>query len=78
MANPLFNELNGPQSMPGQFAEFMQNPILYLMKRKNVQIPEQYSNNPQEAVNYLVSSGQMDQQTLNNLRSKASQMGYKF
>lgn len=21
MANPLFNELNGPQSMPGQFAE---------------------------------------------------------
>jgi len=77
MANPLFNELNGPQSMPGQFAEFMQNPLMYLMKR-NVRIPEQYSQNPQDAVNYLVSSGQMDQQTLNNLRSKASQMGYKF
>lgn len=75
--NPLFNELNGPQSIMGQFSKFMQNPIGYLLERK-VNIPEQYRNNPQEAVNYLVSSGQMDQQTLNNLRARAGQMGYKF
>ena len=75
--NPLFNELNGPQSIMGQFSQFMQNPIGYLIERK-VNIPEQYRNDPQQAVNYLVSSGQMDQQTLNNLRAKAGQMGYKF
>ena len=75
--NPLFNELNGPQSIIGQFEAFMRNPIEYLINRK-INIPEQYRNNPQEAVNYLVSSGQMDPQTLNNLRARAGQMGYKF
>lgn len=75
--NPLFNELNGPQSIMGQFSQFMQNPIGYLLQRK-VNIPEQYRNDPHEAVNYLVSSGQMDQQTLNSLRARAGQMGYKF
>jgi hypothetical protein len=75
--NPLFNDLNGPQSMMGQFASFMQNPFEFLIQRK-VNIPEEYRNNPQQAVNYLISSGQMDQQTLNNLRTRAGQMGYKF
>ena len=68
--NPLFNELNGPQSIMGQFSQFMQNPIGYLIERK-INVPEQYRNDPQQAVNYLVSSGQMDQQTLNNLRTRA-------
>lgn len=75
--NSLFNELNGPQSIMGQFARFMQNPIGYLMERK-INVPEQYRNDPQQAVNYLVSSGQMGQQTFNDLRSKAGQMGCKF
>ena len=75
--NPLFNELNGPSSFMGQFNCFMQNPIGYLLNKK-INIPEQYQNNPQDAVNYLVSSGQMNQQTLNILRDKAGQMGYKF
>lgn len=75
--NPLFSELNGPQSLIGQFESFMKNPMEYLVNKK-INIPEQYRNNPQDAVNYLVSSGQMDQQTLNNLRARASQMGYKF
>ena len=49
----------------------------YLMERK-INIPEQYGNDPQQAVNYLVSSGQMGQQTFNDLRAKAGQMGCKF
>lgn len=75
--NPLFNELNGPTSLMGQFTQFMQNPFGFLIQRK-INIPEQYMNNPQAAVNYLVSTGQMDQNTLNNLRSRANNMGYKF
>lgn len=75
--NPLYEQLNGPNSMMGQFKAFMQNPIMFLINR-NINIPEQYRNDPQQAVNYLVSSGQMDQNTLNNLRNKAGMMGYKF
>lgn len=76
--NSLFQELNGPQSAMGQFTEFMQNPMLFLMKRRNIQIPEQYRNDPEKTVNYLISSGNMDQRTFNNLRSQASNMGCRF
>jgi len=75
--NPLFEQLNGPNSLMGQFQSFMQNPIGYLIEKK-INIPQQYMNDPHQAVNYLISSGQMDQQTLNNLRTKAGQMGFKF
>ena len=75
--NPLFEQLNGPSSLMGQFQSFMRNPIGYLIEKK-INIPQQYMNDPQQAVNYLISSGQMDQQTLNNLRARAGQMGFKF
>lgn len=75
--NPLFEQLNGPNSLMGQFQSFMSNPIGYLIEKK-INIPQQYMNDPQQAVNYLISSGQMDQQTLNNLRARAGQMGFKF
>ena len=75
--NPLFEQLNGPNSFMGQFQSFMSNPIGYLIEKK-INIPQQYMNDPQQAVNYLISSGQMDQQTLNNLRARAGQMGFKF
>ena len=75
--NPLFEQLNGPNSIMGQFQSFMSNPIGYLIEKK-INIPQQYMNDPQQAVNYLISSGQMDQQTLNNLRARAGQMGFKF
>lgn len=75
--NPLFEQLNGPNSLMGQFQSFMQNPIGYLISKK-INIPQEYMNDPHQAVNYLMSSGQMDQQTLNSLRAKAGQMGFKF
>lgn len=75
--NPLFEQLNGPNSLMGQFQSFMQNPIGYLVSKK-INIPQEYMNDPHQAVNYLISSGQMDQQTLNNLRARAGQMGFKF
>lgn len=76
--NSLFQELNGPQSTMGQFTKFMQNPMLFLMRRRNIQIPEQYRNDPEKTVNYLISSGNMDQKSFNFYRSQASNMGYKF
>lgn len=76
--NPLFDELNGPNSMAGQFTQFMNNPLAFLMQKRNISIPNQYSNNPQDAVNYLISSGKMDQVTFNNLMAQATSMGFKF
>ena len=56
--NPLFEQLNGPNSLMGQFQSFMSNPIGYLIEKK-INIPQQYMNDPHQAVNYLISSGQM-------------------
>lgn len=76
--NPLFQELNGPNSIAGQFSQFMQNPFAFVMQKRNIEIPSQFGNNPHEAVNYLVSSGKMDQSTFNNLMAQATSMGCKF
>ena len=76
--NPLFQELNGPNSMVGQFNQFMQNPLAFIMQKRNINIPSQFGSNPQEAVNYLISSGKMNQSTFNNLMAQATSMGYKF
>lgn len=76
MANPLYNEQmqNGFQS---QFSSFMSNPMGYLMQHK-INIPQQYQNDPQGAVQYLLNSGAMNQEQLNGIIQKAQQMGYKF
>lgn len=73
----LFEELNGPNSMNGQFQNFAKNPFGFLFERE-INIPQQFQNDPHQAVNYLVSSGKMDQGTLNSLMQKAQMMGFKF
>ena len=60
--------------MKNQFNNFMKNPLQFLLQRK-INIPQEYANNPQGAIQYLMSTGQMYQQTFENLRSKAAQMG---
>lgn len=64
MESPMMNEFNS----------FKQNPWQFLLQRK-INIPHEYANNPQGAVQYLMNSGQMSQQTFENLRGRASQMG---
>lgn len=61
-------------TMMSQFNLFRQNPLQFLLQRK-INIPHEYANNPQGAVQYLMNSGQMSQQTFENLRERASQMG---
>ena len=56
------------------FASFMQNPGQFLLQRK-INLPQEYANNPQGAVQYLMSTGQMSQTTFEALRGKAAQMG---
>ena len=56
------------------FDRFMQNPGQFLLQRK-INLPQEYANNPQGAVQYLMSTGQMSQTTFEALRGKAAQMG---
>lgn len=46
--NPLFQELNGPNSIAGQFSQFMQNPFAFVMQKRNIEIPSQFGNNPHD------------------------------
>ena len=60
--------------MENQFNMFMSNPFQFLLQR-NINIPQEYASNPQGAVQYLMNTGKMSQQTFENLRNRASQMG---
>lgn len=60
--------------MENQFNMFMSNPFQFLLQRK-INIPQEYANNPQGAIQYLMNTGKMSQQTFENLRSRAAQMG---
>lgn len=76
MANRLYEEQMN-QGMMSQFSNFMRNPLQFLMQRQ-INVPPQYANDPQGAVQYLLSSGQMSQETYQRLRSQAEQMGVKM
>ena len=54
------------------FAQFMQNPIQSLMNAK-LNIP-QGMNNPNEILNYLLSTGQISQDQVNQAMSQYRQM----
>ena len=75
MPNTLFNALGGSQNgLIGEFNTFMQNPANYLLQ-KRVGIPQQYMNNPRDAVQYLLNNGRMTQEQFNRLSQMAQQMG---
>ena len=76
MANPLFQEQMNNNIM-GQFNTFMKNPMQFLTQ-KQINIPEQYSNDPHGAVQYLLNNGQMNQESLNKMMNMAQKMGIKL
>lgn len=76
MANQIYEQLN-KQNPQSEYGNFMQNPFQYLLN-KRINIPTEYQNDPHSAVQYLISSGQMNQNAFNRLFSKLQSMGYKF
>ena len=71
MANPLFTN-----QIQSQYQQFKSNPMSFLIQR-NVNIPQQYINNPEQAVQYLLQNGQMSQDAFNQISQMASQLGLK-
>lgn len=66
MANPLFTN-----QLMSQFQQFKSNPMSFLLQR-NVNIPQQYLNNPEDAVKYLMNNGQMSQEQYNQISQIAN------
>lgn len=76
MPNNLFNSTQGNDIM-SEFQTFQQNPIQYLMDH-NINIPKEYMDNPQGAVQYLMNSGKLTQNQLSQIMQKARMFGFKF
>lgn len=84
MPSPIFDAMNvrGPQprsmNLIQQYNNFRQDPFMFMLQNKGIQIPEEYRNNPQGAVNYLMQSGQMTPEQLEYIKSTARRMGLQI
>lgn len=61
------------QQMLGQFQGFMQNPMGFMLQNK-LQIPKEYMNNPNDAIQYLMNTGKISQDQYNWARNQAKQL----
>lgn len=80
MANQIYEQLNGNQQQPdlqSQFNIFRQNPIQFMAQR-NLNIPSEYQNDPQSAVNYLLQSGRMNNEAMQRVMGTLQRMGFRF
>ena len=68
-----FDPFGSMQGFMGQFQGFMQNPMQFLMQKK-LNIPQQFANNPNGAIQYLMNNGQMTQAQYNQLQQMAGQI----
>lgn len=76
MPNNLYNSTQN-NNIFNEFNKFQQNPMQFLSDR-NVNIPKEYMNNPQSAIQYLMNSGQINQQGINQMIQKARMLGFKI
>jgi hypothetical protein len=63
--------------MTNKFNKFMKNPLQSLMESK-LNVPQEYADNPKGAIDYLLQSGQVSQDKLNNAISMAQRFGVKL
>lgn len=61
------------QSFLNQFMGFSKNPMQAIMQAK-LGIPQQYMNNPQQAIQYLMNTGRLSQQDYDRLNGMAQQI----
>ncbi len=71
MANPLFQN-----QIQSQYQSFKTNPMGFLAQR-NLNIPQQYANDPEGAVRFLMNNGTMSQDVFNRINQMANQLGLK-
>ena len=52
------------QGFMNQFQGFIHNPAQYIMQHR-INIPQQYQNNPDEMIKYMMNNGMISQQQYN-------------
>ncbi len=60
-----------------EFQSFMSNPIQFMAQRK-INIPQQYLNDPNGAIQYLMNSGRITQDQYNRAFDPIKQMKMKM
>jgi len=65
-----FGSMNGFMS---KFQQFQQNPMAFLMQQR-MNIPQEYCNDPGNAIQYLLNNGQVTQQQLEWAQNTAAQI----
>lgn len=55
------------------FQGFMTNPMGYMMNKK-LNIPQEYMNNPQGAIQYLMNTGRLTQEQYNQAVNQAKNL----
>lgn len=56
----MFDPFGSMNNMLGQFRGFMSNPVQFLVQNK-LNIPQQYMNDPNQTIQYLMNTGQLSQ-----------------
>ena len=69
MPNPLFSALGGGQNMMQMLSQLKSNPMA-LLQRAGFNVPANISN-PQQIIQHLTQTGQINQQMLNNAQQMA-------
>ena len=72
MPNPIFSN-----QLSSEFQSFKTNPMAFLLQRK-VNIPQQYLNDPEAAVKYLLNNGMMSQEQFNQFSQMANNLSNKL
>lgn len=61
------------QNMMSRFQGFMQNPMQFMAQNK-LNIPQQFANDPNGAIQYLMNSGTLSQEQYNWAQNMAKQI----
>lgn len=75
MANPFFSALGGGNNPMTMLAQFRSNP-LGMLRQAGYNVPDGI-NNPQQIIQHLMNSGQINQQQLSNAQAMAQRFGIR-
>ena len=79
MGNPFFNALSGGATNgqnPIQLLSQLKSNPLSILQKAGYNIPQNL-NSPQSIIQYLMNSGQINQQQVNNAQNMASKLGLR-
>lgn len=68
--------MNNPMNLIQAFGQFKQNPMQFISRQYS--IPQNVGNNPQQIVQYLLDSGQINQQMVNRAQQMMPQFNQMF